>query len=129
MARLGQRDLAKERFWRRIMRLWRHRGPATSVRDFCGEHDLSEASFYAWRRILAERDRERRCTGGRRTASSAPPERPLFVPLTMSPSAAAAVTPALELVLGSGRVVRVPPGFDAAALRQLLAVLGETPSC
>jgi hypothetical protein len=121
MARLGQRDLAKERFWRRMMRLWRRRGPSASVRDFCGEHGLSEASFYAWRRILAERDR--------RTSGSAPPERPLFVPLTVLPSAPVAVTPALELVLGSGRVVRVPPGFDAAALRQLLAVLGETPSC
>jgi hypothetical protein len=35
----------------------------------------------------------------------------------------------LELVVGSGRVVRVPPGFDVATLRNLLAVLEERPSC
>jgi hypothetical protein len=38
-------------------------------------------------------------------------------------------SPALELVLSSGRVIRVPPGFDAGTLRQLLAVLEEKPAC
>jgi hypothetical protein len=34
---------------------------------------------------------------------------------------------ALELLLAHGRTVRVAPGFDAAALRALLAVLEEEP--
>jgi hypothetical protein len=34
-----------------------------------------------------------------------------------------------EVVLRGGRTVRVGPGFDAATLRQLLAVLEEAPPC
>jgi transposase len=36
---------------------------------------------------------------------------------------------ALEVALGDGRVVRVRPGFDAATLRRLLAVLREGRPC
>jgi len=34
-----------------------------------------------------------------------------------------------EIVLASGRVVRVPPSFDATALRQLLAIVDEVRAC
>jgi hypothetical protein len=47
----------------------------------------------------------------------------VFVPVTV------AATPVLEVVLGDGRVVRVPAGFDAATLRQLLMVLQEARPC
>ena len=40
-----------------------------------------------------------------------------------------AVATALEVVLTDGRMVRVAPGFDAATLRQLLAVLQEGGPC
>ena len=36
--------------------------------------------------------------------------------------------PPLELVLASGRCLRIPPGFDPAALRALLDLL-EGPPC
>jgi hypothetical protein len=49
----------------------------------------------------------------------------VFVPLRVVESAPAA----LEVVLARGRVVRVPRGFDADALRQLLAVLDEERPC
>jgi hypothetical protein len=45
------------------------------------------------------------------------------------PVSIAAAPPALEVVLRDGRTVRVPPDFDAATLRQLLAVLAEAPPC
>ena len=51
MARQGKRDLAKERFWRRALRQWQRSG--LSVRAYCAEHDLTEALFYAWRRVSA----------------------------------------------------------------------------
>ena len=35
----------------------------------------------------------------------------------------------LELILAGGRRLRVPTGFDAATLRQALAVLEEEPRC
>lgn len=52
---------------------------------------------------------------------------PAFVPVTMSPTKAAA--PVIEVAVASGRrVLRVPAGFDANLLRQLLHVLEEA-SC
>ena len=138
MARLGQRDVAKERFWRRILRLWRQRRPRIAVCAFCAEQNVSAASFYAWRRTIADRDRQRRGTGTRPSSRPTPTaggnpaaEQPLFVPLAVASSPAALACPAaaLELVLAAGHVVRVPAGFDAATLRQLLAVLEEGPSC
>lgn len=119
MARPGQRDRGKERFWRRVLRRWRRSG--LSVRRFCEQQGLSEPSFYAWRRTIAERDRE--ASSGRRRRVHDHPVSPLFVPLRVTPSASV-----LEIVLGQGRVVRVPPGFDPATLRQLLAVLEEEES-
>src|SRR4051794_40137023 len=129
MARRGARDLDKERFWRRMVQLWQ-RGGEPAVRDFCGEQGVSESSFYAWRRLIAERDHERRHTDERRPSRPAPSERPAFVPLCVPPALAAVSSAAtLEVVLTSGPIVRVPAGFDAAALRQLLVVLGEMPTC
>jgi transposase len=86
------------------------------VRAFCQQHQISEPLFYAWRRTLQERDRQ--------AAATPQPDAPAFVPVTI-----VAPTPPLELVLASGRVVRISAGFDAATLRQLLAVLDEDPSC
>jgi hypothetical protein len=57
MAGGGKRDRGKERFWRQVVRQWRRSG--LTVRAFCGAQGLSEPSFYAWRRIIAERERAR----------------------------------------------------------------------
>ena len=114
MAR-GKHNGSKEQFWRGVMQRWQRSGQ--SVRAFCDDQDLSEQSFYAWRRILAERDRQAS------TTTTEPV--PAFIPVRVTPPPA---TSALEVVVGTGRVVRVSPGFDAATLRDLLAVL-EAPSC
>jgi len=114
MAGRAQRDRGKELFWRRILRQWQHSG--LGVRAFCQQHQLSEALFYAWRRILQERDRL--------TPATPQADTPAFVPVTL-----VAATPPLELILARGRAVRIPAGFDADTLRQLLAILDEDPSC
>jgi hypothetical protein len=49
-----------------------------------------------------------------------------FVPVRVVPTAASM---AFEVVLHGGRVVRVPAHFDAASLRQLLAILEEERPC
>jgi transposase len=128
MPRPEWRDPAKERYWRRLLGQWRRSGQ--TGRDFCAEQELSEPSFYAWKREIARRDQEgvarskpRPETSPRRSATAA---LPAFLPVTMA--AAASASPALEIVLPHGRVLRVRPGFDAEVLRQLLAVL-EEPSC
>ena len=104
MSRRGERDRAKERFWRTMLRQWRRSG--LSVRDFCAERELSEPNFYAWRRTVAERDAQASCQDGRHGPRAG---QPVFVPVrVVEPTA----PPALEVVLGGGRLVRVPVGFD-----------------
>jgi transposase-like protein len=104
------RDEQKEQQWRRCINQWRTSG--LSVRAFCARHGLATASFYNWRRVL-----ERRAAEG-----------PAFVPVQIVPDAPPAQGAGLEVVLTDGRAVRVAPGFDAATLRRLLAVLeGEGP--
>ena len=127
MARLGMhRDSGKERFWRRLLRQWRR--SELTVREFCDQHDVSEPSFYAWRRTITEREQQRyqRQTNMPAGEDPCPARQPLFVPLRVVPTAAGM---AFEVVVSDGRVVRVPAGFDAASLRQLLAILEEGPSC
>ena len=103
------RDERKEQQWRRRISQWRASG--LSVRAFCALHGLANASFYAWRRVL-----ERRAA-----------EQPAFVPVQVVADTMPAQTSALEVVLADGRTVRVAPGFDAATLRRLLAVLDGRP--
>jgi transposase len=122
---------AKEQYWRDLIQRWHVSGQ--TVRVFCAEHHLSEPSFYSWRRTITLRDQPQEA------GACAPPtprderaDLPAFVPVRVVPSAVDTTPPAsagLELVLGSRRVVRVPPQFDADTLRRLLFVLEETPSC
>jgi len=93
------------------MRRWRTSG--LSARAYCAEQGLSEPSFYAWRRRLAE--------------SEATVQ---FVPLTVTPEVRTATeadgsTGAVELVLGAGRRLRIGPGFDGPTLTRLLTLLEE----
>jgi len=120
---MRQRDPAKEKSWRLLLSQWRQSG--LTVRDFCAQHGVQEASFYAWRRQLAQRDRQRRRTIGSppRPAGAAASA---FVELAIATDAS---TPAaIELVVAGGRLLRVRPGFDAELLRRLVRVL-EEPSC
>ncbi len=54
-------------------------------------------------------------------------EQPAFVPVQVVADATPENAGALEVLLLDGRIVRVAPGFDAATLRQLLAVLEGRP--
>ncbi|WP_425305508.1 IS66 family insertion sequence element accessory protein TnpA [Bremerella cremea] len=54
MAKGPRRDLSKERGWREVISGQAKSG--LSVRAFCLQRGVSEASFYAWRRELARRD-------------------------------------------------------------------------
>jgi hypothetical protein len=103
------RDERKEQQWRRWIGEWR--GSGLSVRAFCERRGLAIPTFYAWRRTL-----ERRAD-----------QKAAFVPVQVVTDAAPALASALEVVLTDGRTVRVAPGFDAATLLQLLAVLEGRP--
>ena len=109
MAHGRARDERKEQQWRRWIGEWQASG--LSARAFCQRRGLALPTFYAWRRTL-----ERRAA-----------EVPAFVPVQAVADGVPAQASALEVVLAEGRTVRVAPGFDAATLRQLLAVLEGRP--
>ena len=75
-----------------------------SVRVFCRERGLSEASFYGWRQRLQRKDK----------------------PVTFALVETTAATEAgIEVLLTSGDRLRI--GRDAATLRMVLSVLRERP--
>jgi transposase-like protein len=115
-------DPVREQFWRRIIAQWQASG--LSVRDFCRSRQLREPSFYAWRRTLALRDRQRPAAPTPNMTSAARPQSAAagFVPVRVVPA------DALEVVVRSGQTVRVGVGFDAAHLRAVVAAL-EAKSC
>ena len=120
------RDREKERGWRRAFKDWRRSG--LSVREFCDWRSLSEASFYAWRRELAIRDRE----GEARRASpvNGPgTNRPQFLPVHVVADAAlpSGASRFLEVRLPSGVRLRIPSGFDRQTLTDVLATLEARP--
>ena len=85
---------------------------------------LSAEAFAARERIKAKR-----LTWWRwklHASATSPPEPAQFLPVHVvesSPSTAPA-TAAVEIALPNGRVVRVPPGFDAATLVRVLEIAG-----
>lgn len=81
-------------------RLARYRPGRHTVATFCAAEGVSEADFYLWKRCLA-----------RPVPSPAAPI-PAVVPLRVIP----AVSPAIELALPSGAVVRFPAGTDPAVI-------------
>jgi transposase len=109
MAKGKPRDLRKEQLWRQRLREWHASG--LTVRAFCERHGLAEPSFYAWRRLLQQRQAE--------VAA--------FVPVHIVPDEAPPPAGAVEVLLPGNRSVRVSAGFDAATLRQVLAVLEDKP--
>ena len=139
MPRPHLRDPKLEQFWRTKLTQWIASG--LNIRDFCRKHRLSEPSFYSWRREIAARDgtpvpkpvvtpkpiaprRNSTLTSRPRptpTRSSTATPRPSFVALRVVPDVP------LEVVLRSGHVLRVPPGYDVNHLRAVVATLEGSP--
>jgi transposase len=95
-------------------RLARFPASGLTVAQFCAIEAVSLPSFYAWRRRLAAE-----------VAAEATPQDPgndlgpRLLPVRLQPAAAA-----VELVLPTGAVLRLPPGCDLAWVRSLVAALG-----
>lgn len=96
----------REHFWRQAIADWKRSGQSVSV--FCSARQLSQPSFYAWRRELDRREQRRWQT-----------PTPAFVPVQVVDDAV------LEVVLPSGLRVRVPEGSDELAVARLVAALGN----
>ena len=104
-----RRDSAREQYWRGLVSGWQSSG--LSVREFCRQRSVAEASFYSWRGELQRRD-----------ARSAPSPPSAFVPVTVLPAGG------VEVRCPSGHVVALPSA-DRDTLRNLFAALIEEPAC
>jgi transposase-like protein len=89
-------------------------GSGQSVREFAEEHGLDPQRLWSWRRRVA---------GGDTTTFRELVVRPA------QPTASQQERPAFEVGLPSGIVIRVPAGFEPAALAQLLDVLAQARAC
>ena len=113
----------KEGYWRKMLR--RQGRSGLSVRQFCKDGGLSEASFFGWRREIAKRDRTaatredgRSSLPVKQATQDQEPPSP-FIALRLTGDAASA----LELMHPRGHVLRIPSGFDGACLQKVLLLL------
>lgn len=120
-----QRDKSKERFWRRMLQRWRR--SQLTVRDFCAQLGLAEHNFFAWQRVIAERDQEAAASGPaspprvrKKPRTKTKTEAPPFVPVHIVPDSVSEAP--IEIALPGGQVLRVRRGFDADTLTQVLAL-------
>ena len=97
-------DAAKQAHWLELIRRWQR--SQITVREFCRRHQVSEASFFSWRRVLRERG-----LLVEPMASKLPIDAPAFVKLSTL-RGESTVSP-IEVVLNHQRLLRVRPGFDA----------------
>jgi len=116
-----QRDLKRERTWRRHIE--RQRVSGQTIREYCESHQLRETSFYFWRQEIAKRDRE--SVAHATTATPAP----AFVPVAVIESPADSRTESpIDIRLAEGHRVRVRSGCDRGLLADVLALLRRSSS-
>lgn len=116
--------------WRDLVGAWRAGGQS---RDrFARERGVKSTTLGWWASELARRDRE--APVGRKAASRVEPT--TFLPVrviggvTSVPSAMAVSSDArVELVLGGGRVLRVPVGIDVEWVGGIVAALEQVGRC
>jgi transposase-like protein len=108
------RDGGKERFWREAVGQQGRSGQ--SVRAYCRDHGLSEASFYAWRGELKRRRAMRSEKASERMGGNT-----TFVPVRLAASIAAPIGVAsIEVALPSGVMLRLPTSMEPASVAALL---------
>ena len=105
MAKGQQRDLKREAFWRGV--LGRYSRSGLTVRGFCQREKVTEAAFYAWRRELRNRDRERQAA-------------PAFVPLLVRDDPGQADDGGITVELRGGHVLRLPTMIAVERLAELV---------
>jgi hypothetical protein len=116
------RDLDKRQRWQQ--HFLDQPASGLSIRAYCRQHQLSEPSFYAWRRTFSP------CAPTSPLVTPTPAKNtsspiPAFLPVRVMDETAPPST--CEIVLRGGRSIRVRPGFSADVLHQLISVLEQLP--
>jgi len=112
------RKRTKENFWRGT--LLDFAASRQSVREFCRTRQLSEPSFYAWRRTVAQRDADR--SKAARPAVRAP----AFLPIKLADAGTAWGDMPIEIVLACGHRIRLRPPVNRTALAEIVVTLQST---
>ena len=109
-----RRDWGKERFWRKALAEQQRSGQ--DIRAFCRGRGLSEPGFYAWRRAIAQRDRER-----------AGESVPAFLPVTVRTPPAEREAGCIVIRLRGGRAMRLPAAMDVQRVAELVHAIEGQP--
>ncbi len=131
MPKLGERDEAKEIFWRG--KLVEQVGSGLTVKGFCRSEGIRVASFYYWRKEIARRDLEQNRKAGRcdRPVEGAAVD--LFAPVSIVDEGSGPGRSRfdvsggsfIEVGLASGHFLRVRPGFDSETFVRLVRLLED----
>ena len=114
----GRADRYRRAEWTKRIERWRESG--LTAKEFASETGLNVNTLQNWSWRLAAEERR-----GQRRPTRARVEFVEVSAAAMIGPLVGAAAPTFEVVLASGTTVRVPPGFDSAALRQLLDVVGR----
>ncbi|MFV1967972.1 MAG: hypothetical protein ACC628_21315 [Pirellulaceae bacterium] len=113
-----RRSEQREAYWKGVLQ--RQRKSGQSVRAFCLANDISQGSFYNWRRKL---DQPSMGLSKPADASGQHSDPMPFIPLKIS--GLAGLGGVIELLHPRGCVLRVPSAFDSESLLRLLKVLDQ----
>ncbi len=94
-----------EGLWRKRLSAWERSG--LSIKEFCDNEHVTEATFYKWRRRL---------TAGSGTSGAS---------IELVEIGGSEQRTTFELVTAAGVVVRLPPDFSSSTLKRLLDVLDD----
>lgn len=116
----GKADMSKESYWRGVLK--RQAASGLSIQRFCTESNVSQPSFYAWRRKFRERERERERGTAHSQESTHGNEGSHngrgFVSLSLLDSAVG-----LEVIHPLGYRIRIGSDVDITVLRRVLEAL------
>jgi hypothetical protein len=121
MAKGQQRDLKREAFWRRALARFNTSG--LSVRGFCARERLTEPCFYAWRRVIRQRDAEQEQS------------RPAFVPVVVGDAVVQGESDASGIVVELGNApgtrsltLRLPAAMPVRQVAELVHAIAAAPA-
>ena len=144
-----QKRVGRSSYWRSVFE--RYADSGLSIRRFCQEKDISQSTFYAWRKklskepSLASGDRaltSKRSRGGKRHAKSpagvndvspasgqddqrVPNPGTSFVAVKLPVASELAASEPIEVVHPLGYVVRVASGANLNCLAQIFQILDQ----
>jgi hypothetical protein len=115
MSKVKKSDTDQRQFWQMVLDTFKSSG--LSVRQFCKQEGLTEASFYSWRKRLSDSQKPSPSKG----LSQPDP----FIQVSM-PTSKPII---LELTLASGHKLHIPSDIDPAFLTGVLSAMKQAKLC